>query len=102
MQTRGESRAPGWPDALRQALIEVPCQGCNATVFTMPLAPGARHAYECPRCHAKTYAAVDPALIAGVNQLGAYMAAELTAEGMPGVVIHQRYDYRGDGRLIIA
>ncbi len=35
---------------------------------------------------------VDPALIAGVNQLGAYMAAELTAAGMPGVVIHQRYD----------
>jgi hypothetical protein len=35
---------------------------------------------------------VDPALIAGVNQLGAYMAAELTAKGMPGSVIHERYD----------
>ena len=35
---------------------------------------------------------IDPALISGINQLGAYMAAELTAEGMPGVVIHNRYD----------
>ena len=35
---------------------------------------------------------IDPALIAGVNQLGAYMAAELTAKNMPGAVIHQRYD----------
>ncbi len=35
---------------------------------------------------------IDPALISGVNQLGSYMAAELTAKGMPGVVIHQRYD----------
>ncbi len=35
---------------------------------------------------------IDPALIAGVNQLGSYMAAELTAKGMPGAVIHQRYD----------
>jgi hypothetical protein len=35
---------------------------------------------------------IDPALISGVNQLGAYMAAEVTAKGMPGAVIHQRYD----------
>ena len=35
---------------------------------------------------------VDPALIAGVNQLGAYMAAELTAQGKGGVIIHDRYD----------
>jgi hypothetical protein len=35
---------------------------------------------------------IDPALIAGVNQLGSYMAAEVTARGMPGAVIHQRYD----------
>jgi hypothetical protein len=35
---------------------------------------------------------VDPGLIAGVNQLGAYMAAELTAQGKRGVIIHNRYD----------
>jgi hypothetical protein len=35
---------------------------------------------------------IDPALIAGVNQLGAYMAAELAAEGKRGVVINNRYD----------
>jgi len=35
---------------------------------------------------------IDPALISGVNQLGTYMAAELAAEGMPGAVIHERYD----------
>jgi hypothetical protein len=35
---------------------------------------------------------IDPALISGINQLGSYMAAELTAKGMPGVVIHNRYD----------
>ena len=35
---------------------------------------------------------IDPALIAGVNQLGAYMAAELAADGMKGVVINNRYD----------
>lgn len=35
---------------------------------------------------------VDPGLIAGVNQLGSYMAAELIAQGKPGVVIHNRYD----------
>ncbi|MFO8173759.1 MAG: M14 family metallopeptidase [Longimicrobiales bacterium] len=35
---------------------------------------------------------IDPGIIAGVNQLGSYMAAEVTARGMPGAVIHQRYD----------
>jgi hypothetical protein len=35
---------------------------------------------------------IDPALVSGVNQLGAYMAAELTAQGKKGVVIHDRYD----------
>ena len=35
---------------------------------------------------------IDPALISGVNQLGAYMAAELASKGMRGVVIHHRYD----------
>ncbi len=35
---------------------------------------------------------IDPALISGINQLGSYMAAELAAKGMPGVVIHNRYD----------
>jgi len=35
---------------------------------------------------------IDPALIAGINQLGAYMAAELTATGKRGVVINNRYD----------
>jgi hypothetical protein len=35
---------------------------------------------------------IDPALISGINQLGAYMAAELTAVGKQGVVIHNRYD----------
>jgi hypothetical protein len=35
---------------------------------------------------------VDPALIAGVNQLGAYMAAEVTAEGKAGAVIDGVYD----------
>lgn len=35
---------------------------------------------------------VDPALISAINQLGSYMAAEVTAKGMPGAVIHQRYD----------
>lgn len=35
---------------------------------------------------------IDPGLIAGVNQLGAYMAAELAASGKKGVVIHNRYD----------
>lgn len=35
---------------------------------------------------------IDPALISGINQLGAYMAAELTGQGMKGVVINNRYD----------
>jgi hypothetical protein len=35
---------------------------------------------------------IDPALISGVNQLGAYMAAELASRGKKGVVIHNRYD----------
>lgn len=35
---------------------------------------------------------IDPALISGVNQLGAYMAAELASKGMKGAVIHHRYD----------
>lgn len=35
---------------------------------------------------------VDPALVSALNQLGAYMAADLTARGMPGVVINAIYD----------
>jgi len=35
---------------------------------------------------------VDPAIITGLNQLGAYMAAELTAQGKAGVVINAIYD----------
>lgn len=35
---------------------------------------------------------IDPGLIAGVNQLGTYMAAELAAGGKTGVVINNRYD----------
>ncbi|TFH66993.1 MAG: hypothetical protein E4G90_00665 [Gemmatimonadales bacterium] len=35
---------------------------------------------------------IDPGLIAGVNQLGAYMAAELATGGKTGVVINNRYD----------
>jgi murein tripeptide amidase MpaA len=35
---------------------------------------------------------VDPALTAAVNQLGAYMAAELTAQGKKGAVINAIYD----------
>ena len=35
---------------------------------------------------------IDPGLISGVNQLGAYMAAELAADGKRGVVINNRYD----------
>jgi hypothetical protein len=35
---------------------------------------------------------VDPGLIAAGNQLGAYMAAELTAQGKPGAVINAQYD----------
>lgn len=35
---------------------------------------------------------VDPGLITAINQLGTYMAAELTADGKEGVVVHNRYD----------
>ena len=35
---------------------------------------------------------VDPAIVAGVNQLGSYMAAELTAQGKEGVVINAIFD----------
>ncbi|MEM7416575.1 MAG: M14 family zinc carboxypeptidase [Gemmatimonadota bacterium] len=35
---------------------------------------------------------IDPALTTAVNQLGSYMAAELTAQGKEGVVINAQYD----------
>ncbi len=35
---------------------------------------------------------VDPAIVAGVNQLGSWMAAALTAQGREGVVINAIYD----------
>jgi len=35
---------------------------------------------------------VDPALTTAVNQLGTYMAAELTAQGKKGVVVNAQYD----------
>ncbi len=35
---------------------------------------------------------VDPAIVAGVNQLGSYIAAELIAQGKQGVVINAIYD----------
>jgi hypothetical protein len=35
---------------------------------------------------------VDPRLIAGLNQLGQYMAAEMTRDGMDGVVTHAIFD----------
>ncbi len=41
---------------------------------------------------------VDPGLVAAVNQLGAYMAAELTAQGKRGVVINAIYDGFHPGR----
>ncbi len=53
---------------------------------------------------------IDPALTAAVNQLGSYMAAELTAQGMKGVVINGVYDaytpsraymhYHGGARIL--
>jgi hypothetical protein len=53
---------------------------------------------------------VDPALTASVSQLGAYMAAELTAQGKPGVVVNAQYDaftparaymhYHGGARIL--
>ncbi|HSH75451.1 MAG TPA: M14 family zinc carboxypeptidase, partial [Longimicrobiales bacterium] len=53
---------------------------------------------------------VDPALTTAVNQLGAYMAADLTARGMKGVVINAMYDaftparaymhYHGGARIL--
>ena len=41
---------------------------------------------------------VDPGLISAVNQLGAYMAAELTSQGKQGVVINAIYDGFHPGR----
>ena len=41
---------------------------------------------------------VDPGLISAVNQLGAYMAAELTSQGKKGVVINAIYDGFHPGR----
>lgn len=35
---------------------------------------------------------VDPLLVAGINQLGSYMAAELMSQGKQGVVINAQYD----------
>lgn len=41
---------------------------------------------------------IDPGLTTAVNQLGSYMAAELTAKGMPGAVINGVYDAYTPGR----
>ncbi len=41
---------------------------------------------------------VDPGLVSAVNQLGAYMAAELTAQGKKGVVVNAIYDGYHPGR----
>ncbi len=41
---------------------------------------------------------VDPLLVAGINQLGSYMAAELMASGKKGVVINAQYDMFTPGR----
>ncbi len=41
---------------------------------------------------------VDPGLVSGVNQLGAYMAADLTSRGKQGVVINAIYDGFHPGR----
>ncbi len=35
---------------------------------------------------------VDPLIVAGINQLGSYMAAELIADGKTGVVLNAQYD----------
>jgi hypothetical protein len=53
---------------------------------------------------------IDPAITAAVNQLGAYMAADLTAQGKQGVVINGVYDaytpsraymhYKGGARIL--
>lgn len=53
---------------------------------------------------------VDPALTTAVNQLGAWMAAELTAQGKRGVVVNAQYDaytparaymhYHGGARIL--
>jgi murein tripeptide amidase MpaA len=53
---------------------------------------------------------IDPALTSAVNQLGAYMAAELTAQGKKGVVVNAQYDaftparayqhYHGGARIL--
>ena len=41
---------------------------------------------------------IDPGLTVAVNQLGSYMAAEVTAAGLPGAVIHAQYDAFTPGR----
>ncbi len=41
---------------------------------------------------------VDPALVTGVNQLGTYMAAELTSQGKNGIVVNAIYDGFHPGR----
>lgn len=53
---------------------------------------------------------IDPALTTAVNQLGMYMAAELTAQGKKGVVVNAQYDaftparayqhYHGGARIL--
>ncbi|MBT3325251.1 MAG: hypothetical protein HN396_03265 [Gemmatimonadales bacterium] len=53
---------------------------------------------------------IDPALTMAVNQLGAYMAAEVTSQGKAGVVINAQYDaftparaymhYHGSARIL--
>lgn len=53
---------------------------------------------------------IDPALTTAVNQLGAYMAAELTAQGKNGIVVNAQYDaftparaymhYHGGARIL--